>query len=262
MIFQANRRQLLSGSNGKGGVRREKGVCSGIAKYQKYMIVSAMITQIPCIPGAVIFDMDGLMLDTERPVIDIWRQVATAKGWNVTTEVIHHTIGINEAATRALLINEYGLDFPYDEIRKEVAGIVIEKAEKEGIPHRPGLITLLDHLAHLRIPLGVATSTRKDIAIWKLQKANILERFRVFVFGDEVPQGKPAPDIFLLAAERLGKDPRDCVGFEDSPAGLQSLHRGGIRSVFIQDVVEPSPEILATVWHCCSDLAEAAALFG
>jgi HAD superfamily hydrolase (TIGR01509 family) len=221
-----------------------------------------MISQIPFIPGAVLFDMDGLMLDTERPVIDVWCQVAQFKGWDVTPEAVCHTIGINEAATRAFLIHEYGLEFPYDEIKKEMIQIVTEKVEKEGIPHRPGLITLLDHLADLGIPLGVATSTSKDIALWKLKKAHILERFRAFVFGNEVSQGKPAPDIFLRAAELLGKAPGDCVGFEDSPAGLQSLHRAGIRSVFIQDMVAPSPAILATVWRCCKDLAEAAALFG
>jgi beta-phosphoglucomutase-like phosphatase (HAD superfamily) len=82
------------------------------------------------------------------------------------------------------------------------------------------------------------------------------------VFGDEVQRGKPAPDIFLLAAERLGKNPRRCVGFEDSPAGLQSLHSAGIPSVFVQDLVEPPPAIIATVWRRCGDLAEAAALFG
>jgi HAD superfamily hydrolase (TIGR01509 family) len=221
-----------------------------------------MITQAPFIPAAVIFDMDGLMLDTERPMIEIWCQVAQSKGWDVIPEVVNRTIGINEAATKALLIDHYGPQFPYYEIRQEMVRLVVEKAEKEGIPHRPGLITLLDHLARLEIPLGVATSTNKDVAIWKLQQAHILERFRVFVFGDEVSRGKPAPDIFLLAAERLGKAPGDCVGFEDSPSGLQSLHAAGIRSVFIQDLVEPSPTILAHVWQRCADLAEAAALFG
>ena len=86
-------------------------------------------------------------------------------------------------------------------------------------------------------------------------------RFSAFALGDEVVNGKPAPDIFLLAAKRLGKQPDSCVGFEDSPAGLWGLHCAGIRSVLVKDLLEPEPEILATVWRRCVDLAEAAKLF-
>jgi beta-phosphoglucomutase-like phosphatase (HAD superfamily) len=94
-----------------------------------------------------------------------------------------------------------------------------------------------------------------------LGKAGIVERFSAFAFGDEVANGKPAPDIYLLAASRLGAAPRACVGFEDSPAGLRSLAAAGIRSVFVKDVVEPPPEVLAGVWRQCGDLAEAVDLF-
>lgn len=226
------------------------------------MLLSAMITHIPFIPSAVIFDVDGLMLDTEKPVIAAWIQAAQVLGRHISPEVGYRTIGINEAATKALLMNEYGPEFPYREIRQTLERILLEKIEQEGIAHRPGLLTLLDHLDRLGIPLAVATSTGKDIALWKLEKAHIKERFKAMAFGDEVKEGKPAPDIFLLAAERLGTAPGDCVGFEDSPPGLQSLHRAGIPSVFIKDIVEPSPSILATVWRQCRDLAEAAALFG
>ncbi|MDR0628962.1 MAG: HAD family phosphatase [Treponema sp.] len=212
-------------------------------------------------PAAVIFDMDGLMLDTERPMVELWIQVSQARGWNITPELVFRTVGVNEAATRAVFMQEYGPDFPYDTIRKEAIRIMREKIEQAGIPHRPGLLTLLDHLDSLGIPLGLATSTAQEIGIWKLKKARILDRFEVFAFGDEVNRGKPAPDIFLLAADRLDKEPQDCVGFEDSPAGLQGLHAAGIRSVFIKDLMEPPPDILATVWRRCTDLAEAAALF-
>ncbi|MDR3115054.1 MAG: HAD family phosphatase [Treponema sp.] len=212
-------------------------------------------------PAAVIFDMDGLMLDTERPMVELWIQVATARGWDVTPELVFRTVGVNEAATKAVFMQEYGPDFPYDAIRKEAIRVMREKIEQAGIPHRPGLLTLLDHLDARRIPLGLATSTAQEIGIWKLKKARILERFAAFAFGDEVSRGKPEPDIFLLAAERLGTEPQDCVGFEDSPAGLQGLHAAGIRSVFIKDLMEPPPDILATVWRRCRDLAEAVDLF-
>ena len=109
--------------------------------------------------------------------------------------------------------------------------------------------------------MAVATSTHRASALKKLALAGIEQRFTVIVGGDEVSWGKPAPDIYLLAAEKLKKQPSLCVGFEDSPAGLKALQAAGIRSVFIKDLIEPPRELLSAVWHECRDLAEAIVLF-
>jgi HAD superfamily hydrolase (TIGR01509 family) len=219
------------------------------------------MTETPIHPAAAIFDMDGLMLDTERPAMTCWLSVAKALGWDISADMIARTIGVNATSTRDVFINAYGADFPYQAIREQVSRLIREQVAHEGIAHRPGLIVLLDHLARLRVPCAVATSTARDTALWKLATAGIADRFAVKVCGDDVVRGKPAPDIFLRAAELLGQAPADSVGFEDSPAGLQSLHAAGIRSVFVKDLVEPSPDVLATVWHRCPDLAAAARLF-
>ncbi|MDR2103331.1 MAG: HAD family phosphatase [Treponema sp.] len=213
------------------------------------------------LPAAVIFDMDGLMLDTEGPAVSLWIEAAQKSGWKIDRELILGTIGIDSAGTRAAFMEKYGPDFPYETIRQELSRSIRDRVEREGISHRPGLLTLLDCLTARGIPLGVATSTARKTALWKLDKGGIGDRFAVLVCGDEVSRGKPAPDIFLLAAERLGCGPSQCLGFEDSPAGLRALHAAGIRSVFVKDLVEPSPEILAGVWRRCNDLAEAAELF-
>ena len=222
----------------------------------------AMIT-MPFLPAAAIFDLDGLMLDTERPAAAAWAKAAQSLGWAVDERLPIETIGIDEKSTRAIIMEALGAGFPYDAVREEMSAAILREVEQNrGIPQRPGLTALLSHLEALRVPLAVATSSRRETALWKLRQGGILERFPVLVCGDEVLRGKPAPDIFLLAAERLGKNPGDCVGFEDSPAGLRALQAAGIPSVFVKDLVEPPPEVLASVWRRCQDLAEAAALFG
>jgi HAD superfamily hydrolase (TIGR01509 family) len=211
-------------------------------------------------PAGVIFDVDGLMLDTEGPVFALWTRAGKPLGWDIKAEVVMRTLGIDREGARTIFLQEYGPGFPYEKIRDEFRRLYYEEFEK-GAPHKPGLVYLLDHLAALGIPLAVASSSLHETVIWKLRKAGILDRFVALACGDEVRNGKPAPDIFLLAAERLGQKPSDCVGFEDSPAGLQGLHAAGIRSVFIKDLTDPPPEVLATVWHRCADLAEARKLF-
>jgi HAD superfamily hydrolase (TIGR01509 family) len=205
--------------------------------------------------------MDGLMLDTERPVIGFWIQAGRILGWKIPRETIYRTIGIKEENARALYLDEYGPEFPYNEYRREAVRLIRDAADQQGINHRPGLLPLLDHLRHLDMPLAVATSTDRETAVWKLTKAGIRDRFSTLACGDEVRHGKPAPDIFLLAAERLGIPPAECTGFEDSPAGLMSLQTAGIPSVFIKDILDPPEEVLAGVWRRYDSLEQARELF-
>jgi HAD superfamily hydrolase (TIGR01509 family) len=212
-------------------------------------------------PAAAIFDMDGLMLDTERPMLPLWAKAGKSLGFDVPPDVIIRTLGIDSEGTRAIITREMGPGFPYDRAREEVRRLSRELFE-QGIALRPGLAALLDHLASRKIPTAVATSTRRESAFRKLSQAGIRGRFEILVGGDEVSRGKPAPDIFLKAAERLGLEPASCAGFEDSPAGLRALHAAGMRSVFVKDLVEPPEEVLSSVWKRFGNLAEAAALFG
>ena len=213
------------------------------------------------IPEAAIFDMDGLMLDTERPCISAWIAAGKKLGIKIEEKVPLSAIGRDRDAIRRIFKEALGEDLPFDELKAEMWRLVNIQVEKEGLKHRPGLITILDHLKSQGIPIAVATSTHRERAEKRLDFAGIRDRFGILVGGDEIENGKPEPDIFLLAAKKLGKDPSVCVGFEDSPAGLRSLAAAGIRSVFIKDLVEPPPEVLATVWKRFETLAYAVELF-
>jgi beta-phosphoglucomutase-like phosphatase (HAD superfamily) len=102
----------------------------------------------PDTPKAVIFDMDGLMLDTERPIVMAWEQAAVEMGWHLSGEVLARTIGVDEAATRRIMAESYGQDFPYDAVREDLERVYVKNVEKNGIALRPGLLTLLEHLKY------------------------------------------------------------------------------------------------------------------
>ncbi|MCL2834573.1 MAG: HAD family phosphatase [Treponema sp.] len=211
-------------------------------------------------PKAAIFDMDGLMLDTERPMVTGWIDAGKIIGWDITKDLAIDTIGLNGEDIRNLCMSRLGPDFPYAQF-DVVLHRLFEEEFAKGIAHKPGLIKILDHLADNKIPMAVATSTYKKSAYNKLAIAGITDYFKVVACGDEVPKGKPAPDVFLLAAQRLGVPAADCVGFEDSAAGLQALAGAGIHSVFVKDLIEPPADVLSTVWKRLDDLGEAVSLF-
>ena len=206
--------------------------------------------------------MDGLMLDTEQLELSLYVEISAKMGWPTPKTMLLNTIGIPDTETTFFYKKQYGADYPFEEIWAAVLREEETQAKKNGIPRKKGLIVLLDKLKSLGVPLAVATSADSARAQWKLERAGILDRFNAFACAEEVKNGKPAPDIFLLAAKKLGAEPENCAGFEDSPAGLAGLASAGIPSVFVKDMAEPPPEILATVWYRCSDLEEAASLFG
>jgi HAD superfamily hydrolase (TIGR01509 family) len=212
-------------------------------------------------PQAVLLDMDGLMLDTERPTIGLWPLAGRDFNVDIQQEIVMQIIGLNEDSIRALFLKTYGEEFPYEKLRDAERHLAKNKFEQEGIALRPGLLHLLNCLAERKIPYAVATSTNRESAMWKLERTGIKERFSVLVCGDEVKHGKPAPDIFLAAASKLGIPPGNCAGFEDSGPGLLALHAAGIPSVFIRDMARPSPEALTTVWRHYPSLAEAVEIF-
>ncbi|MCC6868367.1 MAG: HAD family phosphatase [Burkholderiales bacterium] len=196
-------------------------------------------------PRAVIFDMDGLMLDTERLAPAAWRTAVDTLGLDFDMGLLPAMVGRNAADCRALVIDRHGPRFPIDDLLHAWAVAYDAIIERDGIDLKPGLLDLLTWLEREAIPKSVATSTRRDRAQTKLAQTGIVERFVALTGGDEIARGKPAPDIFLLAAQRMGYLPVDIVVLEDSEPGVRAALAAGMTPIMVPDLAPPSAEILA-----------------
>lgn len=210
--------------------------------------------------GAVVFDMDGLLLDTERLSMRAWQAGAREQGIEVPDALFFEMIGRREADCIAILEREYGtaIDGP----RVATAGQKIYQALLEqGVPVMKGARELLEFLSVAQVPLAVATSTHHAIACDKLQKAGVFDFFQTVTGGDQVKNGKPAPDIYLAAVASLKRVPSDCVAFEDSSPGAMAAATAGVRAVLVPDLTVPSAAALAVASCVCASLIDAKALF-
>jgi HAD superfamily hydrolase (TIGR01509 family) len=204
----------------------------------------------------VIFDMDGLMFDTERLAVDAWRSAGEQFGFEIPPGLVIETVGLNRKDSKAVLLRRLGEGFPYDEVR----GLRIRYAEEamalSGVPVKEGLFELLDALDEAGIVKAVGTSTERTRALKLLELAGVRNRFDAIVCGDDVERGKPCPDIFLAAAAKLGCDPAGCMVLEDSESGLTAAHCAGMMPVLIPDLKAPSAEALALAFRVFRSLTE------
>lgn len=197
-------------------------------------------------PRAVIFDMDGLMLDTESLGPRTWHDASRASGIPFDLAMLPAMIGRNHRDTHQFLLRHYGDDYPADRLTAACTVAFDAIIEAEGIALKAGLIELLDWLAAESIPHAVATSTRRERAHKQLDTLGLLPRFTALVGGDEVANGKPAPDIFLEAAARLAMAVEDCIVLEDSEPGVRAALAAGIAPIMVPDLHEPSAAVRAT----------------
>jgi len=199
---------------------------------------------------AVIFDMDGLMLDTESISRLCWRKAGDDLGYEITDEIFRGFVGRSGRDCSLMLRERWGAAFPCENMWARIEHHWDEHVAANGIPHKTGLMELLDFLDDRQIRKAVATSSKRDHARAKL--GALVKRFDALATGDEVPRGKPAPDIFLLAAERLGVPAAACLVLEDSHAGIQGARAAGMFALMVPDLL-PSHEQAS---HVCQSLHE------
>ena len=196
-------------------------------------------------PAAVIFDMDGLMLDTEPLAARAWGEAAAMLGVDFDMSLAQGMIGRNFADCSAMLRARYVTPYPVDALLARWHAAYDAIVEREGLALKPGVHELLDWLEGAGIPRAVATSTRRDRACAKLARTALLPRFHEVVGGDEVAFGKPAPDIYVEAARRLGTIAATCLVLEDSEPGVRAALAAGMMPIMVPDLVPPSVDLVA-----------------
>lgn len=193
----------------------------------------------------VLLDMDGTLLDTEKLYLRFWVEAARMRGYPMEKE---HALGIRATAApvaRAYLQKHVCPDFDYDGVRALRREIMEEYVDVHGVEPRPGMKALLDALKARGLRIGLATATPEPRARKYLRMVGAEQYFDAVTCADMVKKGKPAPDIYLLAAQRTGILPQNALAVEDAPSGVRSAHAAGIRTILVPDQDEPSEEIRA-----------------
>jgi len=206
--------------------------------------------------AAVIFDMDGLLFDTERLYLDMSAISQKQFGVEIPLELHLQTIGLRLADSTNLYHSKYGPDFPVDAFMRRTKEMVYAHIDRNGIPIKPGAEELLQELHGTDISVVLASSSPKWMIEKNLSLSSLDFYFHLIVSGDEVPSGKPAPDIFLRAAELAGVEPRSCFVIEDSNNGIRAAFAAGMIPIMVPDVKPPDPEVKEMIFRECRDLFE------
>lgn len=207
------------------------------------------------IKGAV-FDMDGLMFDTETLVYNAWQKVMDDHNYKYDFEIFKQTLGKRTVDVKKMYEEMYDNNFVYATMREE-ANVYFRKAIADfGVPMKKGLINLLEHLKSKGIKIALATSTSSQTTMWIMGLADLKKYFNALVCGNMVTNGKPHPEVFLTAAKELQLDPQDCIALEDSINGIKSAYNAGMKPIMVPDMLEPTDEIKPMLYALCNDLDE------
>jgi|SRR5579872_851524 len=191
---------------------------------------------------AVVFDMDGLLIDTEVLIRDLMMAVAADHGTRLPNEVFVRMVGLPEADSDAVARAHFGPRFDLAAFNREVDERAYG-AIQAGVALKAGLLELLDHLEGAAVPRAIATSSSHASVRNKLEPSGVLARFDAVVAAGDYARGKPHPDPFLVAAERLGVAPDLCLALEDSHNGVRSAHSAGMMTVMVPDLLDATEEM-------------------
>ena len=204
---------------------------------------------------AVLFDMDGTLLDTETTGLKAWQYIIDKYNLDLDLTLPIQSIGLNNKSMSELFYNELGADFPFEKYWKEGTEYLKNYEKEHGIIVKKGFEELSAYLKKCNIKMLVATSTYHNSAIEKLKKAGIYEHFDGLIGGDEIENGKPAPDIFLKCASLSGFSTKECLVIEDSANGVRAAVSADIKCIFIKDIKDIDKDLKTKVFRECNDLS-------
>lgn len=204
----------------------------------------------------VVFDMDGVIFDSERLVYLEWVEMSKKYGIPNITEVYRRCIGVTYDRTKQIFYEAYGDRYPYEVYKKEVSANFHAKYDGGRLPVKKGVRELLAYLKEKKIPTAIASSTRSEIVHTEITDAGLMTYFTKIIGGDMVTRSKPNPDIFLKACEEIGVNPVRTLGVEDSYNGIRALHAAGMPAVMVPDMVQPDEEMKLLATWICKDLEE------
>lgn len=205
---------------------------------------------------AVIFDMDGLMFDTERVFVEAWDYAGEKIGIGKAGYMTLKTLGMSAAMSRELWLEEFGEKYNEQELRRHTKDFLTKYYAENRVPVKKGLYILLNYLKENGFRLAVASSSPRWEVESHLNDAAVSDYFQVVVCGDMVTRSKPDPEIYRKACELLGENPQDCFALEDSRNGILSAHRAGCRTIMVPDLWQPDEEILSVIAGKYDDLEQ------
>lgn len=205
---------------------------------------------------AVIFDMDGLLLDTEKLLIRFWVQAANEAGFPMTRENALSIRSLHRSFVIPYLKGLFGEEFDYVKIRARRMELMSDYLSKNPLELKPGAVELLDFLNEKGLQTAIATATDMERTREYLRRAGILEKFDTLVSAAMVEQGKPKPDIYIYAAKQLGLLPKECVALEDSPNGVRSAAGAGCVTIMVPDLTQPDKELSEMIFAKANSLSD------
>nr|WP_318001053.1 HAD family phosphatase [uncultured Faecalibacillus sp.] len=208
---------------------------------------------------AIIFDMDGLMIDSERVTFECYQERLKDMNLTMDEEFYKTLLGKPIKGIYQRFYDVYGNDFPIETVIQDVHQLMAERFEKEGVPVKKGLVELLHYLKDNNYKTIVATSSNRDRVDKILAQAKITEFFDDSICGDEVTKGKPNPEVFLKSCQKLGVNVDEAIVLEDSEAGIQASYDANIKVICIPDMKYPEKQYEEKTFKILKDLTEVTA---
>lgn len=205
---------------------------------------------------AVVFDMDGVIFDSEKLYRKHW--LITASEYGIPEDVMLELCDLIAGATKEnnerLMKSRFGQDFDYMAFREITLKRMDEEVQRDGVEMKPGVLELFDYLKANDYKIGLATSTQQDRAERNLKRAGLYEKFDAIIYGSMVSRGKPFPDIYEKACEELQVCPDEAIGIEDSINGVISSAKAGLHTIMVVDLVQPTEETRELAEHVFDSL--------